>query len=85
MFIHHKDNKLPFHGASALQRNYKKNAIIEELHRANKISSGLEQEISMIKNSYLRTGHPSAFISSLINNFYKDKEYFLIPTRLFAE
>ena len=43
-FSHHKDNKLPFHWNSAVTRNYKKNVIVGDLHRANKISSDLEKD-----------------------------------------
>ena len=50
-FPHHKDNKLPFHWKSAVPRNYKKHVIVGDIHRANKISSNLEKEISIIKAS----------------------------------
>ena len=51
-FSHHKDNKLPFHRKSVVFRNYKKNVIVGDLHRANKISFGLQKEISIIKTKY---------------------------------
>ena len=43
-FSHHKDNKLSFNWKSAVPRNYKKNVIVGDLHRANKISSDLEKK-----------------------------------------
>ena len=42
-FFHHKYNKLLFHWKSAVPRNYKKNVIVGNFHRANKISSDLEK------------------------------------------
>ena len=69
-FSHHKDNKLPFHWKSAVPRNYKKNVIVGDLHRANKISSDLEKEISIIKAKYLKAGYPNGFIDSIINDFH---------------
>ena len=53
-FSQHKNNKLPFHWKSAVPRNYKKNVIVGDLHRANKISCDLEKEISIIKAKYLK-------------------------------
>ena len=84
-FSHHKDNKLPFHWKSAVPRNYKKNVIVGDLHRANKISSDLEKEISIIKAKYLKAGYPNEFIDSIINDFHQTKEDFLIPPSLFEE
>ena len=84
-FSHHKDNKLPFHWKSAVPRNYKKNVIVGDLHRANKISSNLEKEIFIIKAKYLKSGYPNEFIDSIINHFYQTTEDFLIPPSLFEE
>ena len=61
-FSHHKDNKLPFHRKSAVPRNYKKNVIVGDLHRTNKISYDLEKEICIIKAKYLKAGYPNGFI-----------------------
>ena len=79
------NNKLPFHWKSAVPRNYKKNVIVGDLHRANKISSNLEKEIFIIKAKYLKCGYPNEFIDSIINHFYQTKEDFLIPPSLFEE
>ena len=84
-FSHHRDNKLPFHWKSTVPRNYKKNVIAGDLHRANKISSNLEKEISIIKAKYLKAGYPNGFIDSIINDFHQTKEDFLIPPSLFEE
>ena len=82
-FSHHKDYKLPFHWKSAVPRNYKNNVIVVDLHHANKISSDLEKEISIIKAKYSKAGYPSGFIDSIINDFHQTKENFLIFSSLF--
>ena len=69
-FSHHKDNKLPFHWKSAVPSNYKKNVAVGDLHRANKIGSDLEKEVSIMKAKYLKPGYPNAFINSIINDFH---------------
>ena len=84
-FSHHKDNKLPFHWKFAAPRNYKKNVIVGDLHRANKITSDLEKEISVIKAKYLKVGYPNGFIGSTINYFHQTKEDILIQPSLFQE
>ena len=70
-----------FYCAKKLQ----KNVIIGNLNRAHKISSNLEQAISIIKRKYLTADYPNSFINYVINNFDQDKEYFLIPPTLFEE
>ena len=50
-----------------------------DLHYANKISSDLEEEISIIKSKYLKAGYPNEFVDSIINHFHETKEDFQIP------
>ena len=47
---------MPFHSALEIhcQEIIKKNVIVGDLHRANKISSDLGKEISIIKAKYLK-------------------------------
>ena len=47
-------------------RNYKSNAIVEDLHRANKISSNLKQKISIFKAKYTKVDYPNAIIKYVI-------------------
>ena len=84
-FSHHKDNKLLFHWKSAVPKNYEKNVIVGDLHSANKISSDLEKEISIIKPKYLKAGYHNGFIDSIIYDFHQTKKDFLIPPSLFEE
>ena len=51
--------------------------MVGDLHRANKISSDLEKEISIIKAKYLKAGYPNGFIDSIINDFHQTKKIFL--------
>ena len=78
-FSHYKDNKLPFHWKSAVPRNYRNNVIIGDPHQANKSSSDLEKEISIIKAKYLKASYPNGFIDFIINEFHQTREDFLIP------
>ena len=67
-----------------MPRNYEKNFIVGELHRANKISFDLEKEISIIKTKCLKAGYPNGFTDSIINDFHQTKDFF-IPPLLFEE
>ena len=68
-----------------MPRNYIKNVIVGDLDRANKISSDLEKEVSIIKAKYLKAGYLNGFIDSIINDFHQTKEDFLIPPSLFED
>ena len=68
-----------------MPRNYKKNVIVGDFHLANKISSNLEKEISIIKAEYLKASHPNGFIDSIVNNFHQTKGDFLTTPSLFEE
>ena len=63
-----------------MPRNYKKNVIVGDLHRANKITSDLEKEISVIKAKYLKVGYPNGFIGFILQKIFS-----LIPPSLFEE
>ena len=56
-----------------------------DLHYANKISSDLEEEISIIKSKYLKASYPNEFVDSIINHFHQTQEDFQIPPSLFQE
>ena len=76
---------MPFHWKSTVPRNYKKYVIVGDLHHANKISSDLEKEVSIIKAKYLKAGYLNGIIDSIINDFHETKEDFLIPPSLFED
>ena len=56
-----KESK-PNHWSSAVPKNYKGNAILEDLHRAHKISSNFELEKQRIKKKYLSVNFTYSFI-----------------------
>ena len=62
-----------FHWKSTLSRSYEKNVIVGDFHRANKISSDLENKISIINAKYLKAGYPNGFIDS-INHYLKSRK-----------
>ena len=49
-----------------MPKRYKRNAIKGELHRAAKISSNFDTEISKIRMKYFNVGYPKRFIESVI-------------------
>ena len=77
--------KLSFHWTFPVLTHFKKNAIIEDLHRVKNLSSNFEQEVRMIRNKYIKAGYPFHFINSVIDSFIQEKEDPIIPTSLFEE
>ena len=68
-----------------MPRSYEKNVIVVDLYRANKPSSDLGQEIPVNKVKYLKVSYLNAFINSVIDDFYRAKGNFFIPSTLFEE
>ena len=77
--------KLSFHWTFTVLTHFKKNVIIEDLHRVKNLSSNFEQEVRMIRNKYIKAGYPFHFINSVIDSFIQEKEDPIIPTSLFEE
>ena len=80
-----KKSMYPVHWSSKVPFRYKKNAINGELHRAKKISSNFQSEISRIKAKFLNAGFARKVIESTINNFNNVDEELMIPRWLFDE
>jgi len=83
--VYPKDTKLPFHWTSAVPFIYKKNIILGDLHRASKISSNFDLEITRIKQKFRKAGYPWNFINNTITKFHQEKPCPLIPDWLFEE
>ena len=64
-----KESKIPNHWSSAVSKRYKRNAVLGDLHRANKISSNFELEKQRIKKKYLSVNFPYNFIQSTFNSY----------------
>ena len=79
-----KESKIPNHWSSAVPKKYKRNAILGDLHMANKISSNFELETQRIKKKYLSVNILYNFIQSNFNS-YQQKCESLIPNWLFEE
>ena len=79
-----KVSNIPNHWSSAVPETYKRNAILEDLHRAHKNSSNFELEKQRIKKKYLSVNFPYNFIQSTFNS-YQQKCESLIPNWLFEE
>ena len=73
-----KESKIPNHWSSAVLKKYKQNAILEDLHRAHKISSNLELEKQGIRKKCLSFNFPYNFIQSTFSS-YQQKRKSLIP------
>ena len=78
----HKERKLPIHWTSTIPKQYKKNLINGDLHRANGIGSDLELERNEIRQKYKRAGFPDRFIISAFEQFDTPKDEGLIPSWL---
>ena len=64
-----KESKMPSHWSSAVPKKYKQNAILGDLHRANKISSNFELEKQRIKKKHLSVNFSYNFIQSTFNSY----------------
>ena len=64
---------------------YKCNAIIDESHKAKKITSNFDIKIKHIVNKYTAAGFPSRFVHSIIDNFDSGKDSLIISQWLFDE
>ena len=62
---------------------YKCNAIIDESHKAKKITSNFDIEIKHIVIKYTAAGFPSRFVHSIIDNFDSGRDSLIIPQWLF--
>ena len=81
-----KPGKFPAFWNSQIPKKYKRNNINGDLHRAFKIASDFDAEVSIITKKYLYAGYPLGFIKSFISDFKKkDENQPIIPGWLFEE
>ena len=83
--VYPKESKLPFHWTSSVPKNYKRNIILGELHRASKISSDFDPELKRIKSKFRNSGYPPRFVDSVIRSFNSEKFEPIIPQWMFEE
>ena len=67
------------------QVQYKRYAIIGELHRAKKIASNFDIEIKGTVNKYTATGFRSRFVRSIMYKFDGGKDNLIVTQWLFEE
>ena len=79
--VYRKPTKLPVTWNSKIPKRYKRNTINTELHRAWKIASHFDREISLIKLKFTNAGFPIKFIESVVRDFQSkiENEDFIIP------
>ena len=83
--LYRKDRKVPIHWQSKTPKNYKRNAILTELHRAKRISDNYTEEINISKTKYVKAGFPNKFVESVIRQCNTEKDEKIIPDYLFEE
>ena len=72
--VFRKPGKFPAFWNFQIPKRYKKNDINGHLHKAFKITSDFDAEISVITKKYLEAGYPIGFTKSAISDFKKKAE-----------
>ena len=70
--VYRKTTKQPTHWSSKIPKRCKRNMILRDLHRSNRISSNSSEEIRFISqkySSYEKADYPKRFINSVIRQF----------------
>ena len=67
--VYHNKRMLPVHWSSPISKQYKRNAITNDLNRTADIASVPGNEISQIKCKLLNADYPHRFINSVIKQF----------------
>ena len=66
-----KNARLTSPWTSKTPKCYKRNTINGDLHRSKRISSDFDEEISLIKEMFMKIEDPLRFINSVVNEFQK--------------
>ena len=67
--VYHNKRMLPVHWSSPISKQYKRNAITNDLNRTADIASVPGNEIPQIKCKLLNADYPHRFINSVIKQF----------------
>ena len=76
---------LPVHWTLKISVRHKRNGVIGEFPRPNKIASNCDIEIKRIVTKYTAAGFPRRFVRSIRDNFYSGKDNLIILQWLFEE
>ena len=71
--VFRKPGKFPAFWNFQIPKRYKRNNINIDLHRALKIATDFDTEVSIITKTYLDAGYPIGFVHSVINYFKKER------------
>ena len=71
--VYWKNTKLPSPWSSKTPKRYKKYIIICDLHHSKRISSDLDEKISLMKEKFMKTTYQLCFNNSVVNEFQKGK------------
>ena len=85
--LNRKSTKLLIAWSSKVAKSYIRNIIIWDLHRSNRISMYLADEVKYMKTKFLQAYYPGCFVDSVRNfRFTMDvEESLIIPSSLFDE
>ena len=73
--VYWKKTKLLSPWTSKTPKCYKRNTINGDPHRSKRISSNFDEEITLIKETFMKADYPLRFINSVINEFRKGDEF----------
>ena len=65
--VYWKNTKLPLPWTSNTPNRYKRNTVNGDLHRSKRISSNFDEEMSLIKEKFLKADYPLRFINNAVN------------------
>ena len=71
--VYWKNRKLPSPWSSKTPKRYKQNIINSGLHHSKRISSDLNEKISLMKEKFMKTDYQLCFNNSIVNEFQKGK------------
>ena len=67
--VHRKESKIPIHLSSKIPKQYKRNTITTDLHRARNRTSNMKEEIQTIHKKFIKADYPRPFVNSVINQY----------------
>ena len=67
--VYRKKSKIPIHWSSKIPKQYKRNTITTDLHRAGNIASNMKDKIQIIQKRLIEAGYPRLFVNSVTNQY----------------
>ena len=86
-WVYRNKIKLPTSWACNISKEYERDTIKAELHRAKRISSNFTNEVTLIRNKFKSASYPMHFVNNLMHEFTttqtNEGNEFIIPPWLF--